>query len=132
MRAGSLYFVLVFSTGFLLGTLRTLVVAPLLGARRAELLELPLMLAVSVVAARWVVRRLAVAERAAPRIVMGAVGLLLMLAAEFGLVLWLRGVSLAEYFAERDPVASTAYYSALGIFAAMPLIMLLKRRKRGL
>jgi hypothetical protein len=119
------YFCVVFGAGFVLGTIRTLAVVPVLGARAAELLELPLMVAVSFRAARWVVRRRAVSRQPGARTAMGVTGLLLMLAAEFGLVLWLRGLSLAEYFASRDPVSSIAYYAAIASFAAMPHLLLL-------
>ena len=45
LRAGVVYFAVVFATGFALGTVRTLWLAPALGERRAELLETPFMLA---------------------------------------------------------------------------------------
>jgi type IV secretory pathway TrbD component len=54
---------------------------------------------------------------------MGVIALALMLAAEFGFVLWLRGTTLSQYFATRDPVAATAYYIALGFFALMPMVV---------
>ena len=52
-KAGVLYFALVFAAGFALGTMRTLWVMPRLGARTAELIEQPVMLGVSILAARW-------------------------------------------------------------------------------
>jgi hypothetical protein len=97
-----------------------LVVAPGLGDRAAELLEMPVMLAVSALAARWVAARLAVPSAASPRLAMGALALALMLAAEFGLVLQLRGMTVAEYLATRDPVAGAAYYASLLAFALLP------------
>ena len=45
-KAGAVYFGLVFVTGFVLGTIRTLWVVPHLETRTAELLEAPLMLVV--------------------------------------------------------------------------------------
>ena len=47
------------------------------------------------------------------RLGMGLVALGLMLVAEFGLVLWLRGLSIKEYLATRDPVSGTVYYVML-------------------
>ena len=47
----------------------------------------------------------------------------LLLGAEFGLVLWLRGVSISEYFATRDPVSGTAYFVALLVFSLMPVFV---------
>jgi hypothetical protein len=49
LKAGGLYFALVFGAGFVLGTIRTLLVVPRVGTRRAELMEMPIMLLVTVV-----------------------------------------------------------------------------------
>lgn len=123
LRAGALYFALVFGAGFALGTLRVMLVVPRLGARAGELIEAPLMLAVTFLAARWTVRRRAVPPAWIHRLGMGAVALGLLLAAEFTLVLGLRGLSLREYFATLDPVAGTVYYVLLGVFALMPVLV---------
>src|SRR5262252_562718 len=104
LNAGVLYFTLVFGAGFVVGTLRTLWVVPRLGTRTAELIEAPIMLVVTIVAARWVVRRLAVPYTLSTRLGMGCLALVLLLIAEFTLV-WLRGLSIREHLASRDPVS---------------------------
>jgi hypothetical protein len=119
----ALYFACVFGAGFVLGALRVTWLVPLVGDRFAELMEMPVMLAVIVAAARWVVRRFAVPATPARRLGMGGVALGLMLVFEFTLVLWLRGMSIGDYLAGRDPVSGTAYYLLLGVFAAMPLLV---------
>ena len=63
----------------------------------------------------------ALAEGRARRLAVGCIGLILMLAAEFGFVLRLRGISIGQYLASRDPVAGTLYYLMLVVFALMPL-----------
>ena len=123
VKSGLLYFALVFGAGFMLGPIRIFWIAPRVGARTAELLEAPVMLLVSVFVARWIVRRLGVPRKPASRLGMGAIALSLMLLAEFTLVLWLRGVSIHQYLAERDPVAGTVYYATLGVFVVMPLLV---------
>lgn len=123
LEAGILYFALVFGTGFVLGTVRTLWVAPRVGARLAELAEAPIMLVVTIVAARWVVQRLAVPSLPSARLGMGGIALGLLLAAEFGLVRWLRGVKIRAYLATRDPVSGSAYYVMLAVFAVLPLLV---------
>jgi hypothetical protein len=123
LKAGVLYFALVFGAGFVLGTIRTLWVVPRVGMRMAELMETPLMLVVIIVASKWAVLHLAVPWSPSARLEMGGVGLCLLLAAEFGLVLWLRGLSIREYLATRDPVSGTVYYVMLGVFAIMPLLV---------
>ncbi len=123
LKAGVIYFALVFGAGFVLGTIGVLWVVPRFGERMAELMETPIMFVVTIFAARWIVRRLAVPFTLLSRLGMGCVALGLMLAAEFTLVLWLRGLTIAEYFENRDPVAGTVYYVMLGVFAIMPLLV---------
>jgi hypothetical protein len=123
LKAGALYFALVFAAGFALGTIRLLWIVPSLGTRVAELLEAPLMLGVSFLAARWVARRLRLPPVTATRLGTGFIALALLLAAEFGVVLLLRGLTLREYFASRDPVAGTVYLVSLLLFALIPLLV---------
>jgi len=105
--AGVLYFALVFGAGFAFGPIHILWVVPRFGTRMAELMETPIMFVVIIVAARWIVRRLALPATTSSRVGMGCVALALMLVAEFTLVLWLRGLSIREYLASRDPVSGT-------------------------
>jgi hypothetical protein len=127
LKAGVLYFGLVFGAGFILGPIRITWVVPRLGARTAELLETPLMLVVTVLAARWVVRRLGVQPAGSRRLGMGLIALTLSLLAEFGFVLSLRGMSFRDYLATRDPVSGAVYYATLLVYALMPLILSLAR-----
>ena len=122
LKAGVLYFALVFGAGFVLGTIRTLWIVPRFGTRMAELMEMPIMLAVTIVAARWTVLRLSAPMMWSDRLEMGCMALVLMLIAEFGFVLWIRGLSIKEYFAARDPVSGAAYYLLLIVFAIMPFL----------
>ena len=123
LKAGVLYFLAVFGAGFLLGPLRILWLAPRVGERLAELMEMPVMLTVVFFAARWLVRRFAVAPAMGHRLAMGGTGLALLVAAELLLVLRLRGMSVADYVASRDPVSGTAYAASLLLFALMPLLV---------
>ena len=123
LKAGVLYFALVFGAGFVLGTVRTLWLVPRVGSRRAELMETPIMLVVTILVARWIVLRFAVPAVASARLGMGGIALFLLLLAEFGFVLWLQGQTIREYFASRDLVAGTDYYVMLAVFAAMPLLV---------
>jgi hypothetical protein len=123
LKAGVAYFLVVFGAGFVLGPIRILWAVPQLGVRTAELLEMPIMLIVIVLAARWMVRRFNLPLAVSRRLAMGFVALALLLVAELMLVLWLRGMSLREYLVTRDPISGTAYLIALGIFAVMPLFV---------
>ena len=123
LKAGVVYFAVVFGAGFVLGPIRILWVAPRLGTRMAELLEMPIMFVITISGARWIVRRFAVPLTPSNRLGMGGIALVLMLIAEFTFVLWLRGLSIREYLSGRDPVAATVYYAMLGAFAIMPLLV---------
>jgi len=123
LKAGVLYFALVFGTGFVLGTIRILWIVPSFGTRTAELMETPVMLVVTILAARWVARLLSLPPTAATRLGVGFVALGFMLGAEFTVVLWIRSLTIGEYLARRDPVAGTVYIVMLGIFAVMPLLV---------
>lgn len=123
IKAAVLYFACVFGVGFVLGTIRVLWLVPHFGTRWAELMEMPLMLAVTFIAARWIVQRFAIPFTVSNRLGMGCIALLLLLIAEFTLVLRLRGISIGEYLATRDPVSGTVYYIMLGLFAIAPLLI---------
>jgi hypothetical protein len=123
LKAGMLYFAIVFGAGFVLGSIRIFWVVPRIGTRMAELMETPVMLTVTIVVARWIVRRLALPPTLSSRLGMGFFALGFMLVAEFTLVLWLRGLSISEYLASRDPVSGTVYYLLLVVFAIMPLLV---------
>jgi hypothetical protein len=120
LKAAAVYFALVFGTGFALGPIRILFIVPRFGVRLAELMEFPVMLVVIVLAARWLVRKFHLAAHA---LLVGFLALGSMIAFEFTLVLWLRGLTLSEYFRERDPIAGVVYYVMLLVFAAMPFFM---------
>ena len=122
LKAGVLYFALVFGAGFVLGTIRVLWVIPRLGVRTAELMEAPLMLGVTVAVARWVARRLRLPSSATARLGVGFIGLGFLLIAELGVALRLRGLTIREYVASRDPVSGTVYLVLLLLFALMPLL----------
>ncbi len=89
------------------------------------------MIAVMILAARWIVRHFSLPPAPGSRLGMGLIGLGLLLVAEFGFVLMLRGLSIHEYFAARDPVSGTAYYASLVGFAIMPLLVVRKGERNN-
>lgn len=123
LRAASLYFAAAFTAGFVLGSVRELWLVPQIGSRAAELLEMPVMVAVMIAAARWVVGRFAVPSRARYRLAVGFIALALLLIFEFGLVLPLRGMSFADYWANLDQVSGSVYYALLVLYALLPELM---------
>ena len=123
LQAGLFYFAIVFAAGFVLGAIRTVWIVPRVGTRVAELVEEPIMLVVTIMAARWIVLLLAVPPIPSARLEMGGIALGLLLVAEFGLMLRLRGLSIKQYLATRDPVSGTVFYVMLGVLAVIPLFV---------
>ena len=123
LKSAAVYFALVFGAGFVLGTIRVLWVAPRLGTRTAELLESPLMLLTTVLAACWVNRHFSLGARPASSFGVGLIALALLLAAEIGLGVVLRGGSALEVLLNKDPVSGTVYYALLGVYALMPWLL---------
>lgn len=123
LKPGIIYFLLVFGAGFVLGTIRELVVVPYVGHRIAELMEMPLMLLAMVLAALWVTRRFPEPRNNAGRLAIGGIALGLMLAGEMAVGIGLRGMTAADVILNRDPISGAAYYVSLILFAAMPWIV---------
>lgn len=116
LRAGVVYFLLVFGTGFVLGTIRTLLVVPLLGAPTAELLETPFMLVAIWFAARWLVPRLAPGA-ALPA---GLLALSFTFVAEVAVGVFLRHLTLAQIALPHPLLPRLVFYAALLVFAFLP------------
>ncbi|MEO7326721.1 MAG: hypothetical protein ABIW82_18015 [Dokdonella sp.] len=122
LRACLAYFGIVFGAGFLLGAVRVPFLVPRLGERIAELMEMPVMFAVIFFAAKFILRRFGTRLKGNMWLAVGALALLLLLAAELILVVALQGQSIADYIASRDRVSGSVYLGMLALFAAMPWV----------
>ena len=122
LRAGVAYFAIVFAAGFVLGTLRILVLAARLGETAGVALELPLMLATSWFTCGLLLRRFAVPRGWRYRAVMGGLAFLLLMAAELGLSLALFGRTPAAHLATYGRPAAALGLAAQLAFAALPLV----------
>ncbi len=71
VKAAFFYFALVFGAGFVLEPVRVLWAVPRFETRAAELMEMPIMLVITIVAARWVIRRLGVPPTVRSRLGLG-------------------------------------------------------------
>jgi hypothetical protein len=123
LKSGVAYFVLVFGAGFILGAIRVPFLVPRLGVRIAELLEMPFMLVIILLSARFIVRQFALPPVAPVRLGTGLLALGLLVAAELASVALLQDQSLRQYISGRDPVSGGAYLVSLGLFALMPLLL---------
>ena len=120
LKAALVYFALVFSVGFLLGTVRVLYIVPRVGVRTAELSESPLMLLATIFVARWVCRKFCKWREPIQSVGVGLIAVVLLLAADLIVGVGLRGMSSGRVFTERDPVSGFVYYGLLCVFAFMP------------
>ena len=131
IKASLAYFGIVLGTGFALGVVRVPFLVPRLGERYAELLEMPIMLLVIVLAARYVVRRFNLAPDPASRLQVGFAALALSVAAELLLATVLQSQSLIQYLSSRDPVSGSVYLLLLLVFALMPALLVWQQRSQG-
>jgi hypothetical protein len=118
------YFALVFALGFVLGTVRTLLLRDASGDGRllAVLIELPIMLGASWFLCRTVVRRFAVAPTVAARALMGGIAFALLMLAEFGIGALLAGRTPGEHLALYREASYALGLAAQMAFAVMPLL----------
>jgi len=106
-----------------LGAIRVPFLVPRFGERIAELVEMPFMLMVIVLAARFITQRFVLPASTVARLGAGLIALGLLVAAEILLAVALQDRSLGDYIASRDPVSGSVYLAMLVLFAAMPLII---------
>jgi prolipoprotein diacylglyceryltransferase len=123
LRAALSYYALVFAAGFVLGSIRVGLLVPRLGVRMAELTEMPFMLVVIFVAARFISVRFDLPASATQRLAVGALALVFLVAAELLLAFLLLNQTPTEHITDRDPVSGSVYLGMLGLFALMPLLV---------
>jgi hypothetical protein len=124
------YAVIVFLIGFILGTVRVLLLAPRLGETIAVTIEAPMILTASWFVCRWCVNRLDVAATVPARSLMGLVAFLVLMSAEVGLGAVL-GRSLVDQVAAYGSQAGAIGLAAQVIFAMFPVVQVWGARPRS-
>lgn len=119
---GCLYFALVFAAGWLLGPIRVLWLEPRVGEAVAVTAEAPLMLAATVLAARFVTGRPTAPAGVPGRAALGLVGFALLMAAEVVMSLALRGLTFGQWFDRFATVPGAISLALFLLFAAMPVL----------
>lgn len=122
VKAAIVYFAIVFAAGFLLGTMRVLALAPLLGERLAVLFELPIMLAISWFACARIVNWFCVPGLRSPRLVMGGAALALLMFAEMGVSVFAFGRTIVQHLEAYRTAAALLGLMAQIAFALFPVI----------
>ena len=122
LKAGMSYFAAVFAVGFVLGTVRVLLLLPVLGEMAAVLLEIPLILYVSWIAAGWSIRRFAVPAELLARAAMGIVAFALLMFAEPLVSSLIFERSLEDTVTNYQSLPGVLGLSAQVIFALLPVV----------
>jgi hypothetical protein len=130
LQAGMIYFLLVFAAGSVLGIIRVTLIVPNFGALAGLLIELPLILLLSWLACRLVVRKLRVPADIQPRLIMGGLALALMLLAEAAVATIGLDQPLSEHIAQYGTVLGLIGLAGQLLFAAMPLLRIQVTRAR--
>jgi len=123
LKAGTIYFLLVFAVGWVLGPIRELWLVPHLGRTTGLLFEAPLMVIAMILAAGWVLRRLYVPYALNARLAVGLVALAILLVAELAGVRWMRRISIQEYLAGYATPSGLISLLLFLLFAAMPSLV---------
>jgi hypothetical protein len=123
VKAGGLYFALVFTAGWILGPVRELLVIPLVGQTAGLLLEAPVMILVMISAARWVIQKLRIPSAMMSRLTIGLIGLGFLMIAEVAGTLCVRRLSLAEYVVTFGSVSGAISLLLFLLYVVMPLFV---------
>jgi hypothetical protein len=125
-RAAVAYFALVFTAGFVLGTIRVLLIVPLWGELPAVLLESPIMLCVSWLVCGLLIRAFGVRESSAG-LAMGAAAFALLMTAELSLSLLAFKRSPVEFLRGYGTPAGAVGLTSQLAFGFIPLLRTRKR-----
>ncbi|OCK62425.1 hypothetical protein [Bradyrhizobium sp. LMTR 3] len=122
LGTATLYFVIVFGVGFLLGPIRVLLLEPRIGAVRAALCEAPFLLGAILVASRVAPRTLQLEARKSALLAVGLIALGMQQIADLAVGLTFRSLSLTEQLARFATAEGAVYAALLALFATMPIL----------
>ena len=121
-QAGVAYFAVVFAAGFILGTLRVLVLVPNFGEFVSVVLELPVILFASWAACRWVIRSTHLEFAIGPRLIMGGTAFGLLMVAEIGVATLGFGRTIGEHFGHYATLPAQLGLAGQIMFASFPVL----------
>ena len=119
LRAAIAYWAVVFALGFVLGTVRVLWLAPLVGLLPATLIELPVMLGASWLASGWLLRRFGIAG-GGEALAAGLLAFALLMAAECALGVGMMGLTVGQWLADFGQPHAAVGLAGQIVFALMP------------
>lgn len=120
IAAAAGYVAVTFVAGFALGVLREFVVRPAVGEIAALLIEAPMMLAISFLAARWMIAQFMPGSGARAHLAMGLIALALLIGLEFVVGMALPSPVLEKWLARLQTPAGLISLALYAAFAVMP------------
>jgi hypothetical protein len=126
ITAGLAYFAIVFPIAFAFGIFRTLVLTPTIGKFAAVITELPFLLAVSWVAALWLIGRFNVAASLVARLTMGGVAFAVLMVVEACFSVFVFGQPLEQYLEAYQGAAGQLGLAGQVAFAVLPSVQRLR------
>ncbi len=127
--AATVYVLILFALGFVLGTIRVLFVAPGIGVLRATLMEVPLMLTAAYLLCRWAIARWQVAPTLSARAAMALWFLVVLALFETLVGVTLFGRTLAETWSGLASPAGLIGLAAQIVAALLPLVIDRRRQR---
>ncbi|MBP6815396.1 MAG: hypothetical protein KA169_10940 [Burkholderiaceae bacterium] len=131
LKAGTAYFLVVFTFAFAMGVLRVLVLVPRMGEVAAVLIEVPLVVAVSWWVCRWATARWQVGNANRDRLMMGAVAFGLLIAIEWAMSVTAFGRTSAQFVQSMFTPAGVIGLAGQVVFGLMPLLLRTRQAGRG-
>jgi hypothetical protein len=123
LLAASVYFLALFSLGFVLGTIRVLFIAPRFGPLAGTIAEVPIMLIAAFWTCRWTIRRWRVSSAITTRLAMTLWFLVLLFVFETVLGAALFGRTMTEQWAALATPAGLIGLAAQVIAALLPTMV---------
>jgi hypothetical protein len=124
LKAGIVYFAMIYAIGFVLGTGRVMFMLPLLGELGGVVAEIPVMVLASWIVARWSANKFVVPREVLPRLVMGGIAFALLMVGELSVSILVFGRSLTSTLAFYSSLPGCVGLSAQVIFALLPVAQL--------
>ncbi len=121
VKSGFLYFLGIFALGFVLGTIRTLVLVPRIGALYGVLLEIPIMLTVSWFFSIRLISRCSIPKDLKSLLFFGEWGFFLLIITETLFAVYIFGQSWSEYLDGLQTLPGLLGLTAQFIFGIIPV-----------
>jgi hypothetical protein len=129
-KAGAAYFIVVYLIGFVLGTIRVLLLMPRVGETTAVLFEAPIILTASWIASRWSVNRFDVPAETAPRLAMGGIAFVLLTIGELAVSLLVFGRAWGDVLPVYQSTPGIISLAAQAAFALLPFTQAIPSRRQ--